>query len=154
VSEKRSFFQELKRRARRFVYSTAEEVLQLVFGETRRPWTVGFGPSVIPPKTTVTVQAQPQCRFRGRKIINTGDKESLYIQGLYVGQKSQLPTYSNPISMRVFDGLVLDNELRMDDCDPALYITWQIQNTSDEEKTWSASILGDISIDPSLKDNI
>ena len=52
----------------------------------KRRWTVGFGPAVVPPNSTVTVQAQPQTLFRGEKLINTGDSTGLFIQGLFVGQ--------------------------------------------------------------------
>jgi len=76
---------------------------------------VGFGPTAIPPATTVTVQAQPQCLFRGEKLINTGDTTFLFIQGLFVGQKSQLPTFQNPIACVTYAGGVLDNELMMDE---------------------------------------
>jgi hypothetical protein len=108
----------------------------------KRRWIVGFGPATVPPLSTVTVQAQPQCLFRGEKVINSGDVTGLFIQGLFVGQKSQLPTFQNPIAVSVFAGTVLDNELLLDTCDPALFITWQIQNTTAATLTWSASIVG------------
>lgn len=117
-------------------------VVQKVQPTKKRRWVVGFGPAVIPPNTTVTVQSQPQCLFRGEKIVNSGDSAGLFIQGLFVGQKSQLPTFQNPIAVSVFAGTVLDNELMLDTCDPALFITWQIQNTTAATLTWSASIIG------------
>jgi hypothetical protein len=117
-------------------------IVQTIQPTKKRRWTVGFGPAVIPPSSTVTVQAQPQCLFRGEKLINTGDKAGLYIQGLFVGQKSQLPTFQNPIAVTTYDGGVLDNELMMDTCDPALFITFQIQNATANTATWSMSIIG------------
>lgn len=117
-------------------------IVQKVHPTKKRRWVVGFGPAPIPPNTTVTVQSQPQCLFRGEKIVNSGDSTGLFIQGLFVGQKSQLPTFQNPISVTVFAGTVLDNELMLDTCDPALFITWQIQNTTAGTLTWSASIIG------------
>jgi len=89
-------------------------VTQRVSPTKKRRWVVGFGPAVVPPLTTVTVQAQPQCLFRGEKLINSGDTAGLFIQGLFVGQKSQLPTFQNPIAVSTFAGGVLDNELMMD----------------------------------------
>lgn len=117
-------------------------IVQTVQPTKKRRWTVGFGPAVIPPLTTVTVQAQPQTLFRGEKLVNTGDEKGLYIQGLFVGQKSQLPTFQNPIAVSTYAGTVLDNELMMDTCDPALFITFQIQNATGATATWSMSIIG------------
>jgi hypothetical protein len=117
-------------------------ITQKVQPTKKRRWVVGFGPAVVPPNTTVTVQSQPQCLFRGEKIINSGNEAGLFIQGLFVGQKNQLPTLQNPISVTVFAGTVLDNELLMDTCDPALFISWQIQNITAATLTWSASIVG------------
>jgi hypothetical protein len=118
-------------------------IVQKVQPTKKRRWTIGFGPTVIPPSTTVTVQSQPQCLFRGEKLINTGDSTGVFIQGLFVGQKSQLPTFQNPIAVSTYAGGVLDNELMMDTCDPALFITFQVQNTSATlTATWAMSIIG------------
>ena len=117
-------------------------IVQKVQPTKKRRWIVGFGPATVPPLTTVTVQSQPQCLFRGEKVLNTGDTSGLYIQGLFVGQKSQLPTFQNPIAVAAFGTTVLDNELLLDTCDPALFITWQIQNVTSGALTWSASIVG------------
>ncbi len=117
-------------------------IVQKIQPTKKRRWIVGFGPATVPPLSTVTVQAQPQCLFRGEKVVNSGDVTGLFIQGLFVGQKSQLPTFQNPIAVAVFAGTVLDNELLLDTCDPALFITWQIQNTTAATLTWSAAIIG------------
>ncbi len=117
-------------------------IVQRVQPTKKRRWTVGFGPAAVPPTSTVTVQAQPQCLFRGEKLINTGDSTGLFIQGLFVGQKSQLPTFQNPIAVSTYAGGVLDNELMMDTCDPALFITFQIQNTTAATLTWAMSVIG------------
>ena len=47
---------------------------------------------------------------------------------------------SNTVS--TYAGGVLDNELMMDTCDPALFITFQIQNTTAATLTWSMTIVG------------
>jgi hypothetical protein len=119
-------------------------ITQQVPPTKKRRQVVGFGPAAVPPNSTVTVQAQPQCLFRGEKLINSGDSTGLFIQGLFVGAVSQLPTLQNPIALAVFAGTVLDNELMLDTCDPALFITWQIQNTTAATLTFSASIIGHI----------
>ena len=89
-------------------------IVQKIQPTKKRRWMMGFGPTAIPPSSTVTIQAQPQCLFRGEKLLNTGDSANLFIQGLFVGQKSQLPTFQNPISVGAFAVNALDNELLMD----------------------------------------
>ena len=42
-------------------------IVQNVHPTKKRRWVVGFGPAAIPPNTTVTVQSQPQCLFRGQE---------------------------------------------------------------------------------------
>jgi hypothetical protein len=103
-----------------------------------RRWVIGFGPEQIPPNSTVTVTAQPRCLFRGEKIINTGDSKGLYITGLFIGRKSQLP---GPISVSVWES-PLERGILMDTCDAALAITFQIQNVAAATLTWSMSIIG------------
>lgn len=93
-------------------------IVQKVNPTKKRRWMMGFGPTAIPPSSTVTIQAQPQCLFRGEKLLNTGDSANLFIQGLFVGQKSQLPTFQNPISVGAFAVNALDNELLMDQLGP------------------------------------
>jgi len=117
-------------------------IVQKVQPTKKRRWVVGVGPATVPPGQTVAVQVQPQCLFRGEKLLNVGDSTGLFIQGLFVGQKSQLPTFQNPIAVSTFAGAVLDNELMMDTCDPALFITFQIQNLNATTSTFAASIVG------------
>lgn len=93
-------------------------IVQKVQPTKKRRWMMGFGPTAIPPSSTVTIQAQPQCLFRGEKLLNTGDSANVFIQGLFVGQKSQLPTFQNPISVGAFAVNALDNELLMDQTGP------------------------------------
>lgn len=117
-------------------------IVQRVQPTKKRRWIMGFGPTAIPPASTVTIQAQPQILFRGEKILNTGDTTGLFVQGLFIGQKSQLPTFQSPISVLAFATGVLDNELMLDTCDPALFVTWQIQNIDSVTHTWHSAIVG------------
>lgn len=119
-------------------------IVQKVNPTKKRRYTLGFGPTPIPPGSTVTIQSQPQVLFRGEKIVNTGDSTGLFIQGLFVGNKPQLPTFQSPIAVSTYAGTVLDNEQMLDTCDPALFITWQIQNTTAGTLTWSASMIGHV----------
>jgi hypothetical protein len=139
-----SIWKELKFRTQAAMLDTASALFTLIFGEIRRSHTVGFGPKEIPPHTTIAVQTQPQVLFRGKKIASTGESKGLYIKGLFVGQRAQLPTFSNPIAMAVFDGDGIADDFPMDLCDPALFITWQIENVTDAPIMWSASIRGEM----------
>lgn len=119
-------------------------VVQRVNPTKKRRFTLGFGPTAIPPLTTVTVQTQPQVLFRGEKLINTGDGAGLFLQGIFVGNLPQLPTFQSPISVLTYAGTVLDNEQMFDTCNPALFITFQVQNTTSATLTWSMSLIGHI----------
>lgn len=119
-------------------------VLAEVQPTKKRRWPVGFGPTPIPPLSTVTISSKPQVWMRAEKIVDTSPNGSagLYVQGLFVGNKPQMTTFSSAIAMSSFAGTVLDNELMLDTCDPALDITWQIQNTTSATITWSATMFG------------
>jgi hypothetical protein len=107
-----------------------------------RDWSVPFGPMPVGPGQTVTALAQPQCLFRGEKIVNTGDSAGLEIEGLFVGRKSQLPTHQGPIPASVWNNSALDRGIRMDTCDPALNIAFRIMNITAATLTWAATIFG------------
>lgn len=120
-------------------------VVQKVQPTKKRRYVMGFGPTTIPPSSTVTISAQPQVLFRGEKLINTGDSNNLFIAGMFVGNLPQLPTFGNQISVSTFAGTVLDNEMLFDTCDPALNVTFQVQNVSSTTtQTWSMSLVGHI----------
>lgn len=119
-------------------------IVQKVQPTKKRRYTMGFGPATVPPGTTITAQGQPQVLFRGEKLINTGDYTGLFIQGMFVGNKPQLPTFQNSIACKTYEGQVLDNEMLFDTCDPALFVTFQIQNVSAGTLTWSMSLIGHI----------
>lgn len=119
-------------------------VVQKIQPTKKRRYTMGFGPATVPPGTTITAQGQPQVLFRGEKLINTGDITGLFIQGMFVGNKPQLPTFQNSIAVKTYEGTVLDNEMLFDTCDPALFVTFQVQNVSAATATWSMSLIGHI----------
>lgn len=80
----------------------------------KRRWPIAFGPTPIPPGTTVTVTAAPQVLYRGEKLVNTGDVTNLFISSMFVGNKPQLPSLGNAISVSAFAPTVLDNEMQFD----------------------------------------
>lgn len=108
----------------------------------KRRYTLGFGPATVPPGTTVTVQTRPQQLFRGEKLINTGDVTGLYLTGIFVGNDAQTPTFNSAISVKTYEGGVLDNEQMFDTCQPAIDITMQVQNISTATATFSMSLVG------------
>lgn len=110
----------------------------------KRRWPIAFGPTAVPPSTTITATANPQVLYRGEKLINTGDTTNLFISSLFVGNQQQLPSLGNPISVTAFGAGVLDNEMLFDTCQPALSITIQVQNLGTETQTWSMTLFGHI----------
>jgi hypothetical protein len=111
----------------------------------KRRWPIAFGPSAVPPSTTITATANPQVLYRGEKLINTGDTTNLYISSLFVGNQQQLPSLGNPISVLSFSPGVLDNEMLFDTCQPALSITIQVQNLGTvNTQTWAMTLFGHI----------
>lgn len=78
---------------------------------------------------TVTMQVKCDAPFKGEKMVLSEDSDdgmSTLVQGLFVGNKPQLPTFQYPILSRFFAADVLDNEMDMDLCAPGLFITLQV----------------------------
>jgi hypothetical protein len=117
-------------------------VVRTVTPTKKRRWPLGFGPTAIPPGMSVTADAKPQVLYRGEKLINTGDVTNLFIQNILVGNKPQLPSIGNPISVVAFGAGVLDNEMQFDTCDPALSISVQVQNVGTLTQTWHMCLFG------------
>jgi hypothetical protein len=117
-------------------------VVRQVAPTKKRRWPIAFGPTGIPPNTTVTLTASPQVLYRGEKLVNTGDATNLYISGMFVGNKPQLPSLGNSVSVSAFANTVLDNEMQFDTCDPALSITIQVQNIGATTYTASLTLFG------------
>lgn len=133
---------ETKRRVGDFAYNVCASALNMVFGRNERRTMMAFGPTKVPPKSTVTLREMPGYRFQPGILINTNDEKDLFLQGLYVGNKPQLPVFQSPISVQCFAATVKDNECRFDECGPSEFITLQVQNTSEEERTFSVSLIG------------
>lgn len=99
-----------------------------------------FGPVHIPARTTVLVRMQAEADFHIKKILNTGDTEDLYIAGMFVGDKPQLPTFENSLHVGAFTNPLMDWS-SMDLCPAGTFINFQVQNLShDESRTWSCEI--------------
>ncbi len=138
-----------------FSFIAAVEPLQLVVPKpaTRgripvstpktRPMPVGFGPKVIQPGEKVKIETEPQMLFRGKRLIVTCDCTNLYITDLTVDGEPQLPVRGHAIAADTFRG---DSpvELRLKVCAPTQKIVIEVENLGKEERTFSATIYGDI----------
>ena len=123
-------------------FSGRRPVVSRVQPSRKKPWTVSFGPATVPPGQTVTVQKQPQLLFRCEHLVNVGDEDDLYIQGLFVGRKSQLPSFQKPIAVSNYRESVMDSGQLFDTCDPALFITFQISNRGAVPRTFAMDMRG------------
>ncbi len=66
----------------------------------------------------------------------------LFLVGLFVGNRPQLPSLANPISLFSFSPLIEDSGMKFDECAPALVITIQVANLSEHDRTFSAVLRG------------
>ena len=107
----------------------------------KRRWPVGFIGSGGPASGTVNIQVQPQCLFRGEKLIcSESTPGGSAIVGIFVGNLPQLPTLQNTIATSAFASGALDNEMLFDTCGPAMFITFQVQFSS--SCTFTAALWG------------
>lgn len=94
--------------------------------------------------STVTAQVQPQVLFKTRKIIamdtDPNPGSATRIIGIFVGNKTQIGL-NLVLPTEEFLYYKCNNEIPMDVCDPALFITIQVQFTRDCE--WRATLFGD-----------
>lgn len=134
-------------------------VVKTVAPTKKRRYTVGFGPTLLHFGTgglgqQVAMISRPQELFRGEKLlmrctglpsssISAADAlDNVFITGMFVGAKSQLPTLENPISCGSFDKGVLDNEQMFDTADPAINIQINVANGNSFDVTISATLIG------------
>lgn len=93
-------------------------------------------------------QVQPQVLFRGKKLVAVDDSPdpgaATYLEGLFVGHKSQIAPYGlgGSISTRSFSPKFTNNEIHLDTCDPALFLTFGIRFL--EDCTWYGTVFGEV----------
>lgn len=119
--------------------SIAALVVAKLTGSKTRSWAIPLS-GAVPALSTVTLQVQPHCRFRVKHIHNAGDTDSLLVVGAFVGQRVQMPTLTEGIPVAVLDKLTSQ---QWDECDPTLFITLQIKNTSKEQRYFSCVLDGE-----------
>lgn len=92
-----------------------------------RDWQVDFGPVSGAAGTTTVVIQNPQCLFRGEKIMATdsGTTAGLgtRIGAIFVGQKSQRPANAGSTLTAFFAQNSLGNGIKWDTCEKALSIS-------------------------------
>ena len=104
---------------------------------------------------TVNVSVQPQCLFRGEKLIvsetyspsGASAANTTVINAIFVGNKSQFPTLQSSVPSSAFAAGVLDNEMLLDTCQPAIFIQFQVTCSSGSPSSstpivWTATIFG------------
>jgi len=117
-------------------------IVQRVPLSKARQWQLPFGPEKIAPGARLSITQQPQCMFRGEKIIVTGETDGLFIENIFVGPQAQMPTAGSGISALFFTSESLDNDIVMDTAQPALSITMAVGNRSQKERTFAAVLFG------------
>jgi hypothetical protein len=117
-------------------------VLQKVPLNKKRRFQLNFGPLAVGPGQSAAAAVRAQVLFRGEKLINAGDSAGLQIEGLFVGQKSQFPSFQNSVSVSAFDPNSLSSGLLMDTCAPGLDITFKIRNIAAATLTWAMVLVG------------
>lgn len=95
-----------------------------------RTWQLAIGPAYGQAGTVTTLMAQPQCLFRGEKIVandsGTPPGTGTLIQQIIVGNKLQMPNTGKGILTQFLGPQSLHNGLKMDTCTPPLTIAMTV----------------------------
>ena len=96
-----------------------------------RDWQIDFGPVFGVAGTTTTIIVNPQCLFRGEKVMATDTSSGTAgmgtaIQAIFVGQKSQRPANQGQTLTAFFANNALGNGIKWDTCEKALSISLTI----------------------------
>jgi hypothetical protein len=109
-----------------------------------RKWWLGFASTstVAASGGTASVSAQPQCLFKGKRLIVPSDiAGSFDISDIKIGQQSQLGSSGN-IPARVFDERAVGVELDLDTAAVSQLISINVVNNSGAATTFKAAMLG------------
>lgn len=84
----------------------------------------------------------PGVFFKGKEIINRGDDTSrVFVEQIYVGVKSQFPTFRGPIRVTDFKHIP---SWQLDECGPTTLVTFQIRNMGTTPAQWAMDVIGDV----------
>ncbi len=112
--------------------------------QNSRDWQIDFGPVFGQAGTTTTITRQPQCLFRGEKVLATDSGSQAghgtRIQTILVGQKLQRPSGGGSTLTAFFSPDSLGNGIRWDTVDKALSIAVTVSFV--ESCTFDATVFG------------
>jgi hypothetical protein len=110
----------------------------------QRDWPIDFGPAFGVAGTTQKLVVNPQCWFRGEKVIATDTGSTpgrgTRIMEILVGQRPQRPTSSGSTTVEFFPPNALGNGVRWDACEKALAIAITVSFV--ESCTFDMSVFG------------
>ena len=109
-----------------------------------RDWQLDFGPAFGEAGTTRKLIVNPQCWFRGEKVMATDTGSSpgrgTRVMELLVGQKLQRPTGTGSTTSEFFAPFALGNGVKWDPCEKALEIAMTISFV--ESCTFDLTVFG------------
>jgi hypothetical protein len=95
--------------------------------QAARDWQIDFGPVSGAAGTTTTITQQPQCLFRGEKIMATDSGTpagtGTRVGQILIGQRLQRPAGVGATLTAFFANNALGNGIKWDTCDKALSIS-------------------------------
>ncbi len=95
-----------------------------------RDWQIDFGPVSGAAGTTTTITVQPQCLFRGEKVMATDSGSpagtGTRVQTILIGQKLQRPLGTGGTLTSFFANNALGNGIKWDTCQSALSIAMTV----------------------------
>ncbi len=95
-----------------------------------RDWQIDFGPVSGAASTQTTITKNPQCLFRGEKVMATDSGATrgygTRIAGILIGQKLQRPSGDGATLTAFFANNALGNGIKWDTCEKALSIALTI----------------------------
>jgi len=127
---------------RRLAEKHATAVVDTVPNKSRR-WPFGFpAMPAAPAGGTIVTSAQPQCLFRGERLVFPSDiAGGLDITDLKVGKTSQFAV-QNPIPARAYSEMAWGVDLYLDTADVSMFVTLNVTNNSLAQIQVKAMLLG------------
>ncbi len=109
-----------------------------------RDWQIDFGPVSGAAGTTTTITLQPQCLFRGEKILATDSGSPVgygtRIATILIGQKLQRPAGNGATLTAFFAQNALGNGIKWDTCEKALSVSLTVSFI--QTCTFDATVFG------------
>lgn len=107
----------------------------VLFSTMGRDWDLNWGPHEGKAGDIKHIVAEPQCLFRGQKLLATDNAElrgdGTRITQILIGNRLQLPLGGNGIKSMFFNPGVLGNGMHWDDCQMSEKITLTVKFEKD-----------------------